>query len=324
MKRRKFLALVAGATVGVWRKAYAQAMPKVGVMLSGSKASSAPFLQAFHSGLLELGYLENRNVAVDYRWAGDHHEAFRGLAADLTQAGVHVIVAVGSPAVAAAKAATSSIPIVFYVGVDPVQFGFVHSLAHPSGNLTGATNFSLEIGPKRLQLMAELLGARRRVAALLNPRSAATAGVAESLRSAAQALGLDLHLAYAGGEEEFAPRFAEVVQLGAAGLMISGDPFFNSQAERLGALSLEHGLPTIFQTVEFTAAGGLVSYGTSFQEQYRLVGMYTGRVLKGEKPGDLPVQQPTKFELVINLKTAKALGLDVPPTLLARADEVIE
>jgi len=200
----------------------------------------------------------------------------------------------------------------------------VESLAHPGGNLTGATNFSLEIAPKRLQLMAELLGSGRRIAVLLNKRSVASNEQASSLRSAAPALGLDLHLAYAGAEEELSPRFTELVQLGVAGLMIGGDPFFNSQAERLGVLSLKHALPTIFQTSMFTAAGGLISYGTSFSELYRLLGLYTGRVLKGEKPADLPVQQPAKFELIINLKTAKALGLTVPDTLLARADEVIE
>jgi putative ABC transport system substrate-binding protein len=268
--------------------------------------------------------VEGKNLAVEYRWAEDRNDLFPELAAQLVRRAVSVIVVVGSPAAAAAKSATSSIPIVFLVGVDPILFGLVDSLAHPGGNLTGVTNLSLEVGPKRLQLLAELLGSRRRIAVLLNPRSVATNPVAESLKSAAKTLGLDLHLAYAGAEEEFAPRFAELVQLGAGGLMISGDPYFNNLAERLGVLSLKYALPTIFRTHSFTAAGGLVSYGTSLSELYRLAGVYTGRVLKGEKPGDLPVQQPTKFQLIINLKTAKTLGLDVPPTLLARADEVIE
>jgi putative ABC transport system substrate-binding protein len=325
MQRREFITLLGGAAA--WPlAAHAQqaSMPAIGVLLSGSRVSSVRDLQPFHQALAEAGYVEGRNLAVEYRWAEDRNDLFPQLAAQLVVRAVSVIVAVGSPAVAAAKAATSSIPIVFLTGVDPVLFGLVESLARPGGTLTGATNFSLEIAPKRLQLMAELLGPRRRVAVLLNARSVATDEQARSLRSAAQALELDLHVAYAGEEEELAPRFAELVQLRVAGLMIGGDPFFNSQAERLGMLSLKHALPTIYQTQLFAAAGGLISYGTSFPELWRLLGMYTGRVLKGEKPADLPVQQPTKFELIINLKTARALGIEVPPMLLARADEVIE
>jgi putative ABC transport system substrate-binding protein len=327
MRRRKFIKLLGGAAAAGPLAARAQqgAIPVIGLLHSGSPELAAQGVTAFREGLNENSFAEGRNVPIEYRWAHDRHARFPELATDLVQRGVRVIVAVGSPAVTAAKAATSSIPIVFLVGVDPVLFGFVDSLARPGGNLTGATNFSLEIGPKRLELMVELLGSRRRLAVLLNPRSVATDSAARSLKSAARALGLDLHLAYASGEDEFAPRFAELVQLGVAGLMISGDPFFNSQGERLGALSLQHSLPTIYQNSEFTAAGGLISYGSSsFREQNRLLGVYTGRILKGEKPADLPVQQPTKFELIINLKTAKALGLDIPTTLLARADEVIE
>jgi ABC-type uncharacterized transport system substrate-binding protein len=325
IRRRDFITLLGGA-VAAWplaARAQQPAMPVIGFLHSGSSTSTIQLLRSFHAGLAEGGYTEARNVSVEYRWAGDQHERFPELAADLVKRAVNVIVAVGSPAVSTVKAATTTVPVVFYVGVDPVLFGLVESLNRPGGNLTGVTNFSLEMGPKRLQLMAEFIGSRR-VAVLLNPRSVATDAAATSLRSAAQALGLDVHLTYAGGEDEFAPRFAELVQLGAAGLMISGDPFFNSQAGRLGALSLTHALPTIYQTREFTAAGGLISYGSSALEQYRLVGLYTGRILDGEKPADLPVQLPTKVELIINLKTAKALGLEVPATLLARADEVIE
>jgi putative ABC transport system substrate-binding protein len=230
----------------------------------------------------------------------------------------------GSPAVAAAKAATTTIPIVFYVGVDPVSFGLVDSLSRPGGNLTGVTNFSLETGPKRLELLADLLGSRRLVGILLNPRRARSKTELHDLRQAAHTLGLQPHVLYAGTDEEFEAVFATLTQLGAGGLAVSGDPFFNSRAELLGALSLKHALPTMYQAREFTAAGGLISYGSSFAELYRLTGVYAGRVLKGEKPADLPVQQPTKLELIINLKTAKALGLEVPPALLARADEVIE
>jgi putative ABC transport system substrate-binding protein len=241
-----------------------------------------------------------------------------------------VIAAVGSPAVAAAKAATTTISIVFLVGVDPVSFGLVESLSRPGANLTGVTNFSLEVGPKRLELLANLLGPGKIVGILLNSRARAAWPRALSeievndLLQAAHALGLQPHVLYAGAEMEFDAVFVTLTQLGAGGLSISGDPYFNSQAERLGALSLQHALPTIYQSREFTAAGGLISYGSSFAEPYRLAGLYTGRILQGQKPADLPVQQPTTLELVINLKTAKALGVEIPPTLLARADEVIE
>ena len=297
----------------------------IGMLLSGSRASSEHILRAFRQGLREGGYVEGRNVAVEYRWAEDRNERFPQLAAELVQRGVNVIAAVGSPAVAAAKAATATIPIVFYVGVDPVSFGLVNSLSRPGGNLTGVTNFSLETGPKRLELLAELLGRGKVVGVLLNPRRPRSeAEVIKDLLQAAQTLGLQAHVVYAGADEEFETVFAGLTRLGAGGLAISGDPFFNVRAEHLGALSLKHALPTIYQMREFSAAGGLISYGSSFPEQYRLAGAYTGRILKGEKPADLPVQQPTKLELVINLRTAKMLGVEVPPQLLARADEVIE
>ena len=324
MRRREFITLLGSAAVSWPLAARAQGMPVIGMLLSGSHASSEHFLRAFHWGLAEGDYVERRNLAIEYRWAEDRNERFPQLAGELVQRGVSVIVAVGSPAVAAAKAATTTIPIVFYVGVDPVLFGLVDSLSRPGGNLTGVTNFSLEIGPKRLELLAELLGPRKVVGILLNPRRARSESELHDLLQAAHALGLQPHVLYAGAEKEFEAVFATLTQLGAGGLAISGDPFFNSLAEHLGALSLKHALPTMYQVREFTAAGGLISYGSSFAEQYRLTGMYTGRILKGEKPADLPVQQPTKLQLVINLKTAKLLGVDIPPTLLARADEVIE
>ena len=325
MRRREFVSLLGGAVAWpVAARAQQPAMPVVGLLLSGSRASSEHVLRAFQQGLAEGGYVEGHNVALEYRWAEDRNERFPQLAAELVQRGVSVLAAVGSPAVAAAKATTTTTPIVFYVGVDPVSFGFVSSLSRPGGNLTGVTNFSLEVGPKRLELLADLLGPRKVVGVLLNPRRAPRENEVKDLLQAAQALGLQAHVLYAGAEQEFEAVFADLTRLRADGLAISGDPFFNIRAHHLGALSLKHALPTIYQTREFTAAGGLISYGSSFQEQYRLAGAYTGRILKGEKPADLPVQQPTKLELVINLKSAKMLGLKISPTLLARADEVIE
>jgi putative ABC transport system substrate-binding protein len=326
LKRREFIMLLGGAAAAWPLAARAQqpAMPVIGILLSGSRASSDRTLRAFHQGLAESGYMEGGNVAVEYRWAEDRNERFPQLAAELVQRSVSVMAAIGSPAVAAAKAATTTIPIVFYVGVDPVSFGLVDSLSRPGGNLTGVTNFSLETGPKRLELLADLLGSRRLVGILLNPRRARSETELHDLLQAAHTLGLQPHVLYAGTDEEFEAVFATLTQLGAGGLAISGDPFFNRRAELLGALSLKHALPTMYQAREFAAAGGLISYGSSFAELYRLTGVYAGRVLKGEKPADLPVQQLTKLELIINLKTAKALGLEVPPTLLARADEVIE
>jgi putative ABC transport system substrate-binding protein len=326
MKRREFIALLGGAAAAWPLAARGQqpAMPVIGMLLSGSRASSDRTLRAFHQGLAESGYMEASNVAVEYRWAEDRNERFPQLAAELVQRGVSVMAAIGSPAVAAAKAATTAIPIVFYVGVDPVSFGLVNSLSRPGGNLTGVTNFSLETGPKRLELLADLVGSRRIVGILLNPGRTRSEAELNDLLQAAQALGLQPHVLYAGADKEFEAVFTTLIRLGAGGLAISGDPFFNTRAELLGALSLKHALPTMYQAREFTAAGGLISYGSSFAELYRLTGVYTGRVLKGEKPADLPVQQPTKLELIINLKTAKALGLEIPPTLLARADEVIE
>ena len=325
MKRREFITLIGGAA-GWSLAASAQqaAMPVVGLLLSGSSASSEHVLRAFRHGMAEGGYVEGRNVALQYQWAEERSERFANLAAELVRRGVDAIAAVGSPAVAAAKAATTTIPIVFYVGVDPVSFGFVASLSRPGGNLTGVTNFALEVGPKRLELLADLVGPGKVVGVLLNPRRVPRDTEVDELLRAAHAVGLQAHVLYAGAEQDFEAVFAGLTQLRADGLAISGDPFFNIRADHLGALSLKHALPAIYQTREFVTAGGLISYGSSFQEQYRLAGAYISRILKGEKPADLPVQQPTKLELMINLKSAKMLGLNISPTLLTRADEVIE
>jgi putative ABC transport system substrate-binding protein len=323
IRRREFVTLGSAAAWPLAARAQ-QPLPVIGMLLSGSRASSDRTLRAFRQGLSEGGYVEAGNVAVEYRWAEDRNEHFPQLAAELVQRSVSVMAAIGSPAVAAAKMATTTIPIVFYVGVDPVSFGLVDSLSRPGGNLTGVTNFSFETGPKRLELLADLLGSGKLVGILHNPRRAKIQTELHDLLQAAHTLGLQAHVLYAGADEEFEAIFRTLTQLGARGLAVTGDPFFNSRAELLGALSLKHALPTIYQAREFTAAGGLISYGSSFAELYRLMGLYVGRVLKGEKPANLPVQQPTKLELIINLKTAKALGIEVPPTLLARADEVIE
>jgi putative tryptophan/tyrosine transport system substrate-binding protein len=323
--RREFITLLGGAAawpLAAW--AQQPAMPVIGMLLSGSRASSDRNLRAFHQGLAESGYMEASNVAVEYRWAEDRDERFPQFAAELVQRGVSVMAAIGSPAVAAAKAATTAIPIVFYVVSTRFRLDWSTASAVPGVNLTGVTNFSLETGPKRLELLADLVGSRKIVGILLNPGRTRSEAELNDLLQAAQALGLQPHVLYAGADKEFEAVFTSLTRLGAGGLAISGDPFFNTRAELLGALSLKHALATMYQAREFTAAGGLISYGSSFEELYRLTGVYVGRVLKGEKPADLPVQQPTKLELIINLKTAKALGLEIPPTLLARADEVIE
>jgi ABC-type uncharacterized transport system substrate-binding protein len=326
MRRREFITLLGGAAAAWPLAAQAQraAMPVIGFLSSEGRNDRLNLTESFHRGLSEGGYAEGRNVAIEYRFAENQYDRLPVLAADLVQRGVSVIAAMGSPAVTAAKAASTTIPIVFYVGVDPVSFGLVESLSRPGGNVTGVTNFSLEIGPKRLELLADLLGSRRIVGILFNPRRARSSTELNDLLQAANALGLQPQVLYAGAEREFEAVFANLTQLGAGGLAIMGDPLFNARAEHLGALSLNHALPTIFQGRGFTAAGGLVSYSSSFAELYQLAGAYTGRILKGERPAELPVQQPTKLELVINLKTAKTLGLEIPAALLARADEVIE
>jgi putative tryptophan/tyrosine transport system substrate-binding protein len=284
VRRREFITFLGRAATTWPLPAWAQqsTVPVIGMLLSGSRPSSDRTLRAFHQGLSESGYVENHNVAVEYRWAEDRNDRFPQLAAELAQRQVSVIAAIGSPAVTAAKAATRTIPIVLYVGVDPVQFGLISSLSRPGGNLTGVTNFSLETGPKRLELMADLLGRGKPVGLLFNPRRRRSEAEVKDVMQAAHSLGLQAHVLYAGAEEEFEAAFAGLTRLGAGGLVINGDPFFNVRAEQLGAFSLKHAIPTIYQAREFTAAGGLISYGSSFPEQYRLAGAYTGRVLKGK------------------------------------------
>ena len=327
IRRRDFLVTLGGAAVA-WALAARgqQALPMIGFLHSASPGPYARFMPAFHQGLKEAGYIEGGNVAVEYRWAEDRYDRLPALAADLVNRHVTVIAAVGStPAALAAKAATTTIPIVFLVGVDPVAIGLVASLARPGGNLTGVANLTGEVGPKRLEMLHAVVPTATTIALLVNPSSPELAEPQlQEVQVAARSLGLQLHVLNASTEREIDMAFATLVQLRPGELVIVPDPFFTSRSDRLAALALRHAIPTIFQYPEFTAAGGLMSYGPDLRDVLRLGGLYIGRILKGEKPADLPVQQATKVELIINLKTANALGLTMPTGLLVRADEVIE
>ena len=327
MRRREFITLLGGAAVAwpVAARAQQPAMPTIGFLGTQSPGPFASRLRAFREGLGEAGFVEGQNVAIEYRWADGQNEQLLPLATDLVRREVSVIVTGGVPGARAAKAATTAIPVVFIMASDPVELGFVASLNRPAGNLTGVTNLGAELGPKRLQLLHELVPAATVIALLVNPTNPSPSEVlTRDAQSVAGTLGLKLHVLHASSEAEFAAVFANVITLGAAGLVITSDGFLLSRDDQLGALSVRHAVPTVFQNRAFAEAGGLMSYGASSSEGYRLNGIYAGRILKGEKPSELPVQQATKFELVINLKTAKALGLTIPLPLLARADEVIE
>jgi putative tryptophan/tyrosine transport system substrate-binding protein len=324
MKRREFITLL-GSTVATWplaARAQQPAMPVIGFLGSTSLQAYAARLRAFAQGLKEEGYIEGQNVAIEYRLAEDHDDRLPVLAADLINRRVTVIAAGGSPSSLAAKAATGTIPIVFETASDPVTLGLVASLNRPGGNLTGVTNLNVEVGQKRLELLRELLPAATTIAVLVNPSApAVTEQFLRSLQAAAPALGMQLHVMHASTDRDLDTVFAA---LRADALVIGPYLFFNSRMEQLGALSLRHAVPAIFTYRPFVAAGGLISYGANETETYRLVGIYTGKILKGAKAGDLPVQRSTKVELLINLKTAKALGIAVPLALSGRADELIE
>lgn len=325
MRRREFVTLIGGAALAYPLVARAQqpAMPVIGFLNSRAPGENATILVAFRRGLKEAGYVEGQNVTVEYRWADNQYDRLPGLAADLVGHHVAVIVSNGPP-IKTAKAATSTIPIVFAVGFDPLTFGLVTSLSRPDGNLTGVSILDVEIGPKRLEVLHELIPTATVMALLVNPTTPAAETIARDVRAAARAHGLQLHVLHAASDRDFDKAFATVAQLRAGALMIGADPFFTSRSQQLGELALAHRMPTIYEFREFAAAGGLISYGTSLADAYRQVGIYTGRILNGEKPSDLPVQQATKVELILNLKTAKTLGIAVPLSLLGRADEIIE
>jgi putative ABC transport system substrate-binding protein len=326
MRRRDFITFLAGGITMRPLAAHAQqkAMPVIGFLSSLSPGPSAPFTAAFLEGLSETGYVDGKNVAIEYRWAEENYDRLPALAADLVGHKVDVIVTVGGGVVAlAAKNATSTIPIVFSGG-DPVALGLVASFARPGGNLTGFSILTGELSPKRLALLSELVPQAKVIALLVNPNRPIAKRIIGDVQEAARAKGVQLSVLNASTEGEIAAAFAALVQLQAGALVVGNDPFFNNRREHLVALASRHAVPAIYEWREFAVAGGLISYGTSLTSVYRQHGGYTGKILKGAKPADLPVQQPTTFELVVNLKTAAALGLTVPQSLLARADEVIE
>jgi putative ABC transport system substrate-binding protein len=326
IERREFITLLGGAAA--WplaARAQQAAMPVVGLLGATTADGYAAQVVAFRQGLQEAGYREGQNVTIEYRWAENQYERLPELAADLVRRQVAVIATIGgNPASLAAKVASATIPIVFHGSIEPVSAGLVASLNRPGGNVTGVVTLAVELGPKRLELLHDVLPAATEMAVLLNPSAPATAGLLQELQAAARTLGLRLHALEASSDRDIDAAFAALAQSRASALMIGTDGFFVSRSEQLATLALRHAVPAIFQYRAFAAAGGLMSYGGSVTDSYRLVGVYAGRILKGEKPSDLPVQQATKVELILNLKTARALGVTMPDPLLARADEVIE
>jgi putative tryptophan/tyrosine transport system substrate-binding protein len=326
MRRREFITLVGGAAAA-WpfaTRAQQSALPVIGLLGSATASEWTPYVDAFHQGLRAAGYVEGRNVAIEARWANGQYDRLPAMAAELVQRQVTVIVAFSTPAAHAAKAATATIPIVFTTNRDPVQIGLVASLNRPGGNMTGSTDLDVEVGPKLLELLYEAVPTAKIMALLVNPTNFNTETQSRSLQVAAQTLGLQLHFLNASNERDFDTVFATLRQVKADGLVVVSDVFFNSQSRQLAALTIRNAVPAISQNREFAAAGGLMSYSGSVRDSYHQAGIYTGRILNGEKPADLPVVQATKLELIINLKTAKALSITVPMSLLGRANDVID
>ena len=327
MKRRTFIALLGGVAAAWPLAARAQqaGMPVIGFLGSESPNQFVGRLRAFRQGLYEVGFVDGRNVAIEYRWAESQYDRLRGLATDLVRRQVTVVVATTTPATLTAKAATTTIPVVFLTGIDPVEAGLVASLNRPGGNLTGVANLSVEVGSKQLELLHELVPTATVIALLVNPTNRILAEtLSRDLQAAGRAISQQIRIVSAGTERDIDTIFADLVQQGVGALVVGNDPFFNSRPDQLVALAARHKVPAIYPYREFVTAGGLMSYGSSLADAYRQVGVYTGRILKGEKPADLPVQQSTKVELIVNLKTAKTLGLTIPLPLIGRADEVIE
>jgi len=327
MRRREFITLIGGAAAMWPLAAFAQqtAIPVVGYLSANSPEGGGSRAVAFRRGLQEAGYVEGQNVTVEYRWAEEQADRLPAMAADLVKRRVTVIATGTTPAVLAAQAATTTIPIVFEMGSDPVRLGLVTNLNRPGGNITGVTNLVVEVAPKRLELLHELLPAVKVMALLVNPADRALAQAQQrEVLSAARNLGLELHVLNAANERDFDAVFADIKRLRVGGLVIGAGTVFTGNIKKLAALTVRHAVPAIYLYRDFPAAGGLMSYASDVLDSYRLAGVYTGRVLKGENPAELPVVQAAKFELVINLTTAKALGINVPPSMQARADEMIE
>jgi putative ABC transport system substrate-binding protein len=326
MRRRDLITLLGGAAA--WplaARAQQAAMPVIGFLNTGSADGYQPMTAAFRQGLQESGYVDGQNVTIEYRWAEGRTDRLPEMAADLVHRKVTVIAATSAPAALAAKAATTTIPIVFETAGDPIRLGLVTSLSRPGSNITGVANLNAEVTPKRLELLHELVPTATVIPLLVNPTNTAlTESVLRASQAAAQALGLKLHVLNASSEREFDGVFEKVVQLRAGGLVVASDSVFTSRHEQLAALALRHAVPTVYQNRSFIAAGGLASYGGATIDAYRLAGIYAARILKGEKPSELPIQLATKVELFLNLKTAKRFGLTMPTALLVRADEVIE
>jgi putative ABC transport system substrate-binding protein len=326
MRRRELIALISGVATACALPGYAQqpAMRVVGFLNPNSPSSAANFVAAFAAGLKEAGYIENQNVALTYSWAEGHSDRLPALAADLVQRHVEVIMAGGTPSALAAKSATTAIPIVFQLGVDPVKAGLVASLSRPDGNVTGVTNITIGLAAKRLGLLHELVPKAAVIAALGDPSAPGYQTQEEELQAAARTLGLQVFVLNASTEAEIDDAFAALVQRRAGALILTDASLFNGRREQVVALAAHYAIPAMYTFREFVATGGLMSYASSITDAYRRAGIYVGRILKGERPADLPVEEPTKFQFVLNLKTAKALGLTVPPMLLATTDEVIE